>query len=65
MADFPDLTEYEVGNTRGDHCIDRIFANMGPPEEAGTVPSLETDPGSESAARPSDHAVAYARVNLN
>ena len=28
LEDFPDLEEHDVGNTRGDHSIDRIFSNL-------------------------------------
>ena len=64
VADFPDLLEAAVGNTRGDHSIDRIFSNLGPNIDEGTVPPLETDPGPEAASRPSDHRVAYMRVEV-
>ena len=63
LRDFPDLLELPVGNTRGDHCIDRMFGNFNA-MEVGTLPPLETDPGSEAAARPSDHRIAFCRTSL-
>ena len=45
LADFPDLEEYQVGPTRAGHSIDKIFSNMGCPDDVGTVPPLETDHG--------------------
>ena len=64
LQDFPDLEEQRVGNMRGDRCIDRIFSNMGPQEEAGTVPPLETDPSPEAPSRKSDHRVSYITVEI-
>ena len=44
MADFPDMTEVDVGPTRAGQRIDRMFVNFhGDVQEAGTVPPLETD----------------------
>ena len=37
MADFPDLSEAEVGPTKGNHSIDQTFTNFGMITDAGTV----------------------------
>ena len=29
LQDFPDITEADVGPTRKDRCIDRVFTNFG------------------------------------
>ena len=61
MLDFPDLREVDVGPTRGDRSIDKIFTNVSRSvESAGTLEPLETDDGS----RQSDHRVAYCRAEL-
>ena len=61
LLDFPDMREVDVGNTRGDRSIDRIFTNVSRSvESAGTLEPLETDDGS----RQSDHRVAYCRAGL-
>ena len=53
MSDFPDLSEHDVGPTRGQHSIDCLFSNLGV-NVLGTVPPLETDvvPGEETKKRP-------------
>ena len=54
IVEFPDLTEVELGPTRGERTIDRLFTNMGRSiETSGTVPPLEA----ENSA--SDHRIAY------
>ena len=40
LQDFPDLSEVNVGPTREDRQIDRVFCNLVGVEEAGTVPPL-------------------------
>ena len=41
VDEFPDVTEVQLGPTRGDRCIDRLFTNMGRTIDAsGTVRSL-------------------------
>ena len=62
--DFPDLAEAMIGPTRGDHCIDRIFANLGTFKAAGTVPPLETDPSPEAQSKKSDHMIGYITVEI-
>ena len=39
LEDFPDLSEFQVGNTRGDHSIDRIFSNLGIAERGHGAPA--------------------------
>ena len=63
LADFPDLAEHQVGNTRGDHSIDRIFSNIDV-RSSGTVPPLETD-NVEGGQRRSDHRVAFIQSSLD
>ena len=44
LQDFQDITEVDVGPTRGDRCLDRIFCNVAQSiKESGTVPPLESD----------------------
>ena len=63
IAEFPDLREADVGPTRRDHQLDRIFTNFGRSViGAGTVNPLEVEPGHSGAA--SDHGIAYVRANL-
>ena len=64
LADFPDLQEHAVGNTRGDHCIDRIFSNL-EVQVAGTVPPLETDRCPESSPKKSDHRISFVQSSVN
>ena len=41
LEDFADLREVDVGPTRKDRCIDKLFTNFGPSvSECGTVPPL-------------------------
>lgn len=59
LVEFPDIGEVNVGPTRGDRRIDRIFCNLARRVgESGTVPPLESE-HSES-----DHHVAYIRASL-
>ena len=63
IAEFPDLRETDVGPTRRDRQLDRIFTNFGRSViGAGTVNPLEVEPGHSGAA--SDHRIAYVRANL-
>ena len=49
MADFPDLREANVGLTRKDKCIDRMFTNFDRAQrEAGTVPPWTLNLGSRA-----------------
>ena len=46
LQEFPDLVEADVGPTRGDRCLDRMFTNFSRAVKAsGTVPPLEVEPG--------------------
>ena len=64
LEDFPDLKEAPVGVTRKDKCIDRMFTSFGRSiKEAGTLPPLESREG--RARCPSDHRIAYLRVELH
>ena len=63
LADFNDIEEVAVGNTRGSVCIDRAFTNFGERVvEGGTVDPLGVDEGEDGA--PSDHRVAFVRADL-
>ena len=63
LQDFPDLREEQVGPTRKDRTIDRIFTNFGRSiVESGTVPPLEPEPGYQGAK--SDHRIAFAKAFL-
>ena len=60
LADFPDIKEVPVGNTRKEKSIDRIFLNIDRSViESGTLSPLETEEGQES-----DHRVAYCKIAL-
>ena len=62
LEDFVDLSESDVGNTRGDRSIDRIFSNVREREvDVGTVPPLETD---DPQAKLSDHRVAFSHIEF-
>lgn len=57
LDDHPDLPEVEHGHTRAGRPIDRSFVNFGRSiVEAGTLPPLESEEGSQSV-----HWIAYAR----
>ena len=59
VQDFVDISEVQVGPTRGDRCIDRFFCNMGRAvSEAGTVPPLESE------STKSDHLISYVSIDL-
>lgn len=63
MAEFPDMREADVGPTRKDRVLDKIFTNFGrAATESGTLPPLEVEPGTPGAA--SDHKIAYVRAAL-
>ena len=63
LLDFPDLKEVDVGPTRKDRCIDRIFTNFSRSiSDSGTVPPLEPEPGFTGAR--SDHRIAFARADM-
>ena len=63
VCDFPDVREADVGHTRKDKCLDRIFTNFGRSgTESGTVPPLDVDPGHPGA--PSDHRITFVRASL-
>ena len=63
LQDFPDLKEADVGPTRQDRCLDRIFTNFDQDvDETGTVPPLENEPGTKGSK--SDHRVAFLHAKL-
>ena len=63
LQDYPDLKEADVGPTRKDRCIDRMFTNFTRSiSESGTVPPLEPEPGAQGCR--SDHRIAYLSANL-
>ena len=50
LEDFPDLSETDVGPTRGNRLIDRSFSNFARSvRECGTLPPLEADCAEEGA----------------
>ena len=60
LVEFPDVSEVQVGPTRGDRTIDRVFLNMGRAvDSAGTVPPLD------SGHTESDHKIVHVTVKLN
>ena len=62
LRDFPDVYELQVGPTRGDRAIDRIFSNI-VSSAAGTLPPLETDRDPETGRKKlSDHRIAYGTL---
>ena len=64
LEDFLDMAEADVGPTRGNNSIDKIFTNF--PRslvESGSLPPPETD-GGEEGTKKSDHRVAYVGANL-
>ena len=63
LQEFPDLIEADVGPTRKDRCIDRMFLNFSCAVVAsGTVPPLEVEPGTPGTK--GDHRVAYVSALL-
>ena len=63
IEDFLDISEVDVGPTRGLSTIDRIFVNFGNMvTDKGSVPPLDVDPGDQGS--PSDHRVAFAKCDL-
>ena len=63
LADFVDIGEVDVGPTRGQSSIDRIFTNAASlVKRGGTVPPLDSK-DSETGVD-SDHRVAFARIEL-
>ena len=64
LADFVDMKEVEVGNTRGNKAIDRLFTNVSRAvTESETVSPLETEE-EEGLLRKSDHRVAFCKLGL-
>ena len=62
LANFQDIKEVNIGSTRGDKAIDKIFVNFSRSVVgSGTVDPLETE--DEEAAK-SDHRVAYCKAVL-
>ena len=63
LEEFPDIREANVGFTREEKCIDRMFTNFGRAQRSsGTVPPLDVEQGQPGC--PSDHRVAYVRAAL-
>ena len=62
LEDYVDISEVEVGHTRKDKKIDRIFVNVSRKiKESGTLAPLETE---DDMAKKSDHRVAYCSMEL-
>ena len=65
LAEFSDFREVDVGPTRADRQINRIFSNFGHSvTESRTWEPLETEADHQDEVRRSDHRVAYCRVEL-
>ena len=65
LGDYADITETDVGPTRGDRRLDRIFVSFGENvSSAGTLPPLETDASSSEHVRLSDHRIAFTTSAL-
>ena len=63
LLEYPDIREEDVGNTRKDKCLDRIFTNFGRSVKvAGTLPPLEVEQGEGGCM--SDHRIARISANL-
>ena len=59
LADLADMSEVDVGDTRKDKCLDRVYTNIGRKVVAsGTVDPLETK--DEEGPKRSDHRIAYS-----
>ena len=64
LSNFADITEVDVGCTRNDRCIDKIFTNMSRAIiESGTLAPLETE-GKDDEITRSDHRVAFAKLAI-
>ena len=64
LANFADIREVEVGKTRGNRAIDRIFTNMSRSVvHSGTVAPLETEE-IDGETRRSDHKIAFCNMSL-
>lgn len=62
---FIDMRECEVGITKKDKKIDRIFTNVGRSVvESGTWPPLETDADFDGRTTQSDYRVAFCKIEL-
>ena len=65
LLDFADIREVDVGNTRGDRSIDKIFTNAARSViSSGTLAPLQTDDDSDEPVRQSDHRVAYCSMEI-
>ena len=65
LEEFVDLSEVDVGPSRGQRSIDRTFCNMGRSViECGTVPPLETEAETADEAAKSDHMITYIKAEL-
>ena len=65
VDDFADVREVDVGATRGERKLDRVFTNLSRSVvEAGTLDPLATEANEEGEVRLSDHRVAYCRLEL-
>ena len=63
VEDFADMREANVGFTRKEKCIDRLFTNFDRAQRSsGTVPPLDVEPGQPGTA--SDHRVSYIKAVL-
>ena len=66
LANFANIKEVCVGNTRGSRAIDRLFLNVSRSViESGILDPLETEAGEDEEARRSDHKIVYCKVRLS
>ena len=65
MDNFVDMKEIDVGPTRGNKTIDRVFTNMSRSIiESGTVTPLVTEDDEDGQTRKSDHRVVFCKFLL-
>ena len=63
LLEYPDITEADVGPTRGTRCLDKIFVSFGESvKTAESLPPLETT--GEDHVRRSDHRIAHLSAVL-
>ena len=62
LADHIDLLEVDVGVSRGNRKIDRLFTNLPGVHDKGTLPALAPD--LPDAGAPSDHLVTFAKFEI-
>ena len=64
VEEFRDITEIDLGPTRGSRTIDRTFTNFEKVTESGVLSPLQTD-GEDGHIRRSDHGTTFLSAVLN